>query len=141
LGSDLLFAWWAFSGGNGVGRGFRTKVHSDLVRLWGQGRDLPADRHINIPSSGEPGEEGADEEPAQLMVTLNRVRRTFLELHQKPVAHTRRTLANNYLLRERGNITEYQQVVADVLTGFHPSPARHVAVARLLRRLTQGPAV
>jgi hypothetical protein len=115
LGSDLLFAWWAFSGGNRVGRGLRTTLTSELVRRWSQGRDLPADYRVKSPTSGELDDECPDEKPAQLAVTLNRMRRTFLELHQKPVAHVTRTLANDYLLRERGNITEYQQVVADVL--------------------------
>jgi hypothetical protein len=48
-------------------------------------------------------------------VTLARLRLTSTELHQKPVAHSERTLANEYLLRNRGNITEYQRIVAKVL--------------------------
>ncbi|MBF6334247.1 hypothetical protein [Nocardia transvalensis] len=44
-----------------------------------------------------------------------RLRLTWLETHQRPVAHTEQTLANEYLARNRGNLTEYQKVVADVL--------------------------
>jgi hypothetical protein len=45
---------------------------------------------------------------------LETLRMTYIELHQKPVAHTRRT-ATRYLVRNRGNINEYRAVVAKVL--------------------------
>jgi hypothetical protein len=62
-------------------------------------------------------------------VTLARLRHTHLELHQRPVAHTERTLANDYLLRHRGDIAEYQRLVADVLArkSPRPEPVRHCA--------------
>lgn len=40
---------------------------------------------------------------------------TYNELQQRPVAHTDNTLANEYLARNRGNLVEYQQVVASAL--------------------------
>jgi len=40
---------------------------------------------------------------------------TFNELQQRPVAHTETTLANEYLVRNRGNLAEYQTVVATTL--------------------------
>lgn len=117
LDSDRLFAWWAGTGGSGVGAGLRTKLHSDIIKRWAQGRDLPADPSTTAPAP-KPDEQHSvqdEDSPAQLTVTLERLRRTYLELHQKPTAHTTRTLANTYLLGERGNLTEYQQLVADVL--------------------------
>lgn len=50
-----------------------------------------------------------------LEVTLVRIRATYLELHQKPVAHTELTLVNDYLGRNRGNLAQYRRVVADAL--------------------------
>ena len=44
-------------------------------------------------------------------------------MHQKPVAHTETTLANEYLARNRGNLAGYQKVVAAAL-------AEQVAAAR-----------
>jgi hypothetical protein len=35
---------------------------------------------------------------------------------KRPVAHTEQTLANEYLARNRGNLAEYQKVVASALT-------------------------
>lgn len=104
LGSDRLFVWWAGSGGAGVGRGLRTRLHSDLVLAWARGHSLPTDAATDTPGSAD-----------QLIVTLSRLRLTHNELQQRPVAHTERTLANEYLVRDRGNLAEYQKVVADVL--------------------------
>ncbi|MFD8599849.1 hypothetical protein ACFV1L_33065 [Kitasatospora sp. NPDC059646] len=56
-------------------------------------------------------------------MTLGRLRLTYNELNQEPVAHTETTLVNDYLLRNRGNLAEYQRVVASAL-------AREVAKAR-----------
>ncbi|TFC17149.1 hypothetical protein [Cryobacterium sp. MDB2-10] len=44
-----------------------------------------------------------------------RLRLTFVEQKQKPVGHSAHTFINTYLLRDRGNIDEYQRVVAQVL--------------------------
>jgi hypothetical protein len=50
-----------------------------------------------------------------LVIDARRLRLTWLEIHQRPVAQTEHTLANEYLARNRGNIAEYQQIVASVL--------------------------
>lgn len=54
--------------------------------------------------------------PGQMLtVKLSRIRLTYAELHQQPVAHTEQTLASTYLSRNRGNLGEYQKVVAAAL--------------------------
>ncbi|WP_162625684.1 hypothetical protein [Mycolicibacterium llatzerense] len=98
IDSDRLFVWWSNTGGMGVGRGFRTQLHSELIRAWSVTHGLPADAKSTT-----------------LAVTLARMRLTFNELQQRPVAHTEKTLANEYLARNRGNILEYRKVVTDVL--------------------------
>ncbi|MFI8520051.1 hypothetical protein ACIGEZ_19810 [Streptomyces sp. NPDC085481] len=72
---------------------------------------------IRVPGSGP--------ESAPLQVDSRRLRLTWLELNQRPVAHSERTLANDYLARNRGDLASYQKVVADVL-------AQQVAKARAL---------
>jgi hypothetical protein len=106
LGSDQLFAWYCSSGGGPgrPGRGLRTRIDSCLVRAGARGHELPADAAV-----GTPGDAG------QVSVTLRRLRLTYLELAQRPVAHTDATLAREYLARNRGNLAEYQQVVGAVL--------------------------
>jgi hypothetical protein len=117
LGSDRLFAWWVGTGGGGVGRGFRQVLHPDVVLSWGRCRVLPTDTAVAARGGncvGEPGVSGLADE--QLTVRLDRLRLTYAELQQRPVAHTERTLANEYLARNRGNLVEYQKVVAAALT-------------------------
>lgn len=97
--TDRLFVWWAGYGGGGVGRGFHTKLYSELVKDWSQRHEIRAD------AGGE-----------TVTVTLDRMRLTFNELQQRPVAHTEATLANDYLARNRGNLLEYQKVVAEALS-------------------------
>lgn len=111
MGTDRLFVWWGPVGGKGVGRGLRTNLHSDLVRQWSIEQNIQAD-------------EGSE----PLVVTLDRMRLTFNELQQRPVAHTDKTLANEYLARNRGNLAEYQKVVAEAL-------AEQVAKASTRNRL------
>lgn len=53
--------------------------------------------------------------PREGEVSLPRLRLTVLEQRQQAVAHTDQVLANEYLGRDRGNITAYQQLVARVL--------------------------
>ena len=103
MGSDKLIVWWASVGGGGVGRGFRTGLTAVQVAQWARPHGLLAD---------PPADDGP---PAELQVTLQRLRLTFNELHQRPVAHTERTLANEYLARNRGNLGEHQRVVAAAL--------------------------
>ncbi len=101
--SDKLIAWWACTGGGGIGQGFRTGLSAVQVANWARPHGLLTDP----PADGSP--------PAPLGVTLQRLRLTFNELHQRPVAHTEQTLANEYLARNRGNLGEYQRVVAAAL--------------------------
>lgn len=49
-------------------------------------------------------------------VDSRRLRRTFLELHQRPVAQTKETLADTYLLRDPGALEDNQHVVGRVLS-------------------------
>ncbi len=113
--SDKLIAWWAVRGG-GVGRSFRTGLTAVQVANWAGRQGLLADP----PTDGSPA--------APLGVTLQRLRLTYLELHQRPVAHTEQTLANEYLARNRGNLGEYQRVVAAAL-------AQEVAKAKTRDRI------
>jgi hypothetical protein len=110
LGSDQLFAWYCSSGGGPgrPGRGLRTAIDSCLVRAWARGHELPADADADA-AMDAPGRAG------QLSVTLRRLRLTHAELAQRPVAHTDATLANEYLIRNRGNLAEYQRVVGAAL--------------------------
>ena len=48
-------------------------------------------------------------------VAWRSLRTTFLQSHQKAVAHTPRVLVDEYLLGDRTNIEQYQKVVAGVL--------------------------
>ncbi len=50
-------------------------------------------------------------------VDSRRIRRTFLELHQRPVAQASATLASVYLVRDRTSLSSYQDVVAVALKG------------------------
>lgn len=110
-GSDRLLVGWHGSGGSvGGGRGMRALRHGESFRAW-------SSRHSLI--SDDQREDG----PVVLRATLDRLRLTYLELHQKPVAHTEETLMRDYLVRNRGNLEEYRGVVADAL-------AEEVAKAR-----------
>lgn len=104
LGTHRLLAfYWPHGGPNG--RGFRAGLPTQAIWLWSRsGANLFCD-----PPPGDTGE------GPPLYLDARRLRLTFLELYQRPVAHTERTLVNEYLARNRGNITEYQQVVATVL--------------------------
>lgn len=110
LGSDRLFAWYCPTGGGpgGAGRGLRTTIDSCLVRAWARRHDLPAEVDAETAADTPTG-------TGQLPVTLSRLRLTYAELAQRPVAHTDATLANEYLARNRGNLAEYQQVVGAAL--------------------------
>ncbi|WP_280446593.1 hypothetical protein [Nocardia brasiliensis] len=105
--SDSLFVAYTPKG-NGRGRDvaeFRVQVPRLILLHWGDAAKFPADA---------PGPGGVV--PGALRVRSRRLRLTFLELYQRPIAHTETTLVNEYLARNRGNLAEYQQVVADVLT-------------------------
>lgn len=115
LGSDRLLVWWA------QGVGATTGLVSYHVRTWAKAHHLLDETETTPAADGEA--------PApRSRVTLQRLRLTFLELHQRPVAHAEHTLANEYLARNRGNIEEYRKVIADVL-------AREVAKATTRERI------
>ncbi|MEU2073994.1 hypothetical protein [Streptomyces sp. NPDC013489] len=106
-GNRLLVAYMSSGGGrSGKGRGWRPiptdgALISKLGRIW------------NLPSD-ETDDEGR---PLPMRpLRLETLRITYIELHQKPVAHTERTAATRYLVRNRGNINEYRKVVAETLT-------------------------
>ncbi|MFJ1549805.1 hypothetical protein [Streptomyces sp. NPDC088246] len=135
VGTDLLLVFFC-SKGVEKARGFRTGLPNAILASWSRGANLRADAV---------GEDGL---PIPLVVDSRRLRMSWLERHQQPVAHTERTLANEYLARNRGNLAEYQKVVAAVLeeqlagaraaqvmrvlTGADVAEARHApeAVAR-----------
>ncbi|MFD3879849.1 hypothetical protein [Streptomyces microflavus] len=116
----LLVTYMASGGGPGAakGRGWRPMA-TDGALISKLGRDW------NL-SSDEVDKEG---NPLPLLpLRLERLRMTYIELHQKPVAHTRQT-ATRYLVRNRGNINEYRTVVAQALTA-------EVAKARAQSKIT-----
>lgn len=119
INSDQLLIGYRRSGGSRdrTGRGLRPQARYGFLPHWSQLHSVPADTVGEGP-------------PATLTVTLKRIRLTYLELHQKPVAHTEQTLATDYLARNRGNLIEYRKVVADALT-------EQVATARVAGVMTQ----
>lgn len=92
-GSDRLIVGFV---GRGGGRQIREVEESD-VYAWYQSLAI------------------VDREGRTVRANSMRLRRTFVEAKQKPVAHSVATFVNTYLLRDRGNISEYQRVVARVL--------------------------
>lgn len=101
VGSDLLFVGWRGSSAS-QGRGL-APVSERGIGAWAKARGLLADA---------PDQEG---NPVPLSVTFGLLRLSYVELHQKTVAHTEQTLATDYLARNRGNITAYRRVVAAAL--------------------------
>ncbi|MCU7705107.1 hypothetical protein ACGILS_02350 [Streptomyces albidoflavus] len=75
----------------------------EMIQAWARAHELVTDK------------KDAKGKPVPLRVTLGIIRLTHVELHQRPVAHSERTLATTYLARNRGNLAEYQKVVADAL--------------------------
>ncbi|MGW4272690.1 hypothetical protein ACWEGQ_10050 [Streptomyces seoulensis] len=100
--TDSLFAFYNVKNGP-HGRGYRHGLPKQVLQLWGWGTDLVCDAP------------DADGRPVPLHIDSRRLRMTWLEINQRPVAHTQATLANEYLARNRGNLAEYQKVVAGVL--------------------------
>lgn len=103
-GSDRLLVGYCAAGGRGASRGLRPLIYAGVhVAQLGRTQGLVRD---------EVAERG---EPVPLALRLDLLRLTFIELHQRPVAHTEQTAVTSYLARNRGNITEYRQVVASTL--------------------------
>jgi hypothetical protein len=105
LGGNRLLIGYSQNCGTGVGHGLRPfETDGHLIARLGRSYALIADAP------------DADGNPVPLPLQLSRLRLTYIELHQKPVAHTEVTAATHYLARNRGNITEYRKVVAATLT-------------------------
>lgn len=91
----LLVGYWNQQRGNTTkGLGFRQVTDTNCTSLW---------------------KGWTDEDGQRQRVDSKRLRRTFLELHQRPVAHTAETLADAYLSRDAGSLAANQRVVQDVL--------------------------
>ncbi|MGW3939831.1 hypothetical protein [Streptomyces phaeochromogenes] len=119
-GHRLLVTYMATGGGPGTakGRGWRPlRTDGALISKLGRDWSLPSDE---LDKEGNP--------LPMRPLRLETLRMTYIELHQKPVAHTRQT-ATRYLVRNRGNINEYRQVVAQALTD-------EVAKARARSKIT-----
>jgi hypothetical protein len=113
-GSDRLLVCWVPKG-HLVGRGFRVGFCDEMVSDWGRRKALPAD-HPQGRGQGEPSASGSGSGGfGVLHVTMPRLRLSFAQHHQKAVAHTDQVLATQYLGRDRGNLADYQRLVARVL--------------------------
>lgn len=115
-GSDRLFHFWGIT----RPRGLRTQMAEGQtgVTAWGREQGLLAD----------PADDG---EARLLDVRVTRLRKTFLEREQRPVAHTTRTLADTYLRRDRTTVLEYQTLVAEVLVAEAQKARKLGTIAQL----------
>lgn len=129
LGTDRLLVHWSVTSGKGRGGGLRV-ASDELIPIWGRAHPVAVDPpEVADPPTAAPV---ADASGGTVLVLDGlRLRRTFVELHQKPVAHTDQTLASQYLLRNRRNLADYQKVVARVLAE-EVTRARATVVARTL---------
>ena len=119
-GSDRLLIARSARGGKGAGRHWCVGMpNGGIGKVWAASHNLRAD----------PTDDG--EEAMPLVVTWPRLRLTFVQMHQRGVAHTERVLVNEYLLRDRGDINKYRRVVADVLAEQERN-AREFGLARTL---------
>ncbi|MFI5942888.1 hypothetical protein ACIBCB_21890 [Streptomyces uncialis] len=120
-GSNRLLVTYMTSGGgpgDPKGRGWRPmRTDGALISKLGRDWNLPSDER----------DKKGDPLPMRPL-RLETLRMTYIELHQKPVAHTWQT-ATRYLVRNRGNIKEYRTVVAQALTA-------EVAKARARSKIT-----
>lgn len=99
-GSDLAFGYFTAKSETS----FRPRLTGGAVGRWARSKEF------ETPAAGAHG-------PAAAVSAIDtrRLRLTWLQIHQQPVAHTEQTLANDYLARDRGNLAQYQQVVAETL--------------------------
>ncbi|MEV8403849.1 hypothetical protein ACFT9I_01220 [Streptomyces sp. NPDC057137] len=104
-GKRLLIGYASTDAGDGSGasRRLRPFPHCLLVTRLSRAWSLPSD---TLDQDGR---------PVPLVVRLDLLRLTYIELNQRPVAHTEKTAVTHYMLRNRGNVTEYRKVVAQVL--------------------------
>ncbi|MBF6253925.1 hypothetical protein IU414_18275 [Nocardia farcinica] len=115
LGTDQLFCYYTHM----KGKLFRPGLRLPSIGEWSRIKQLPSDSDEH------------DAEQPPLVVDARRLRMTWLALHQQPVAHTDQTLVNDYLARNRGDIAEYQKIVAATLDE-QVSAARRQAVMHTL---------
>jgi hypothetical protein len=101
VGTDRLLVGWHRQGWH-IGRGNGPNTLGNAVNSWGRRAAIMTDSV-------------SEDAPAPLTVALARLRLTAAEHRQQAVAHTDQVLANEYLGRNRGNITAYQQLVGRVL--------------------------
>ncbi|ART69859.1 hypothetical protein BTO20_15830 [Mycobacterium dioxanotrophicus] len=106
-GSELLFGYVSPKGGTS----FQPGLPLPAVGKWSQ-RLQRADAATKL----------------AVPIDTRRLRMTWLQMHQRPLAHTEQTLANDYLVRNRGNIAEYRKVVADTLREQVTAARRHSQV-------------
>jgi hypothetical protein len=97
--TERLFASWSSKGG----KGFRAGLTEHAPSGWARSRGFPGFDSV-------------------------RMRATWVEIHQQPVAHTEATLVNEYLARRGGDLSAYRKVVAEVLEA-------EVTKARTLQRV------
>jgi hypothetical protein len=95
-GTDALVTYWSCTGGKG--RGVRSGLSKSLLNDWST-----AISHRS------------DNAQQALAIDSRRLRLTFLERTQRPVAQSPTTLVVDYLSRNRTNVSEYQKLIADVL--------------------------
>lgn len=95
-GSDALIAYWSCTGGGG--RGVRSGLSKALLYDWSATISLKSDGTDRV-----------------LTIDSRRLRLTYLERVQRPVAQSLNTLVVDYLSRNRTNISEYQKLISDVL--------------------------
>ncbi|MEV5892416.1 hypothetical protein [Nonomuraea fuscirosea] len=109
-GSDQLVVSWQLKGGLGFRAGLRPSI------LDGGGWAVVAG--LVDPAVAADREESQDAEGSVLVpmpVTFGRMRKTHLQREQRPVAHTDKTLASEYLARDATAFGDYRKVVAEVL--------------------------
>ncbi|ATL69438.1 hypothetical protein CRH09_39790 (plasmid) [Nocardia terpenica] len=103
-GTNSIFVSYHATGGRAKGRGLRVSQPGNCLTTWARKHNLVSDRTDE------------DGNPIPLQIDMRRIRLTYLELHQKPVAHQETTLVNDYLTRNRASLVDYQRVVAKALT-------------------------
>lgn len=114
-GSSVLLGYFTTK----AGPHFQSTMNRGAISRWSRSKNMftPAAKDGSV--------------AAPLIVDTRRLRMTWLQLHQKPVGHTEITLANDYLARDRGNLAEYQQIVAKTLDEQVNAARRHMLMQTL----------
>lgn len=95
-GSPLLFLWAGKTNASAP-MSIRSGLSNDTSDAWNA-------EHPMSKESGQP-----------FRLNWHRLRLTHLRQHGRPVAHTEQTLNRDYLIRDRGDLVRYQQIVAKTL--------------------------